>query len=98
MTAERLLARRHVVLVLRLVVDDHGRLAHGVAVDLAGRSTRTFHAWNDLSAVARPRPSQRPIPAHSTGLDRGTAACRRRRPMTDSRPWHASDPGPVLDG
>jgi hypothetical protein len=46
---ERLGDKRHVTLVLRLVVDIAGTLMHGEIGDLNGRTRGRFAAWDKLA-------------------------------------------------
>jgi hypothetical protein len=53
---ESLTDNRQVTLLLRLVLAQTGRLVHGEALDLSGRSLGRFRAWEELEAVVRRAP------------------------------------------
>lgn len=48
-TGERLGDKRHITLVLRLVVDGAGTLMHGEIGDLNGMTLGRFAAWDKLA-------------------------------------------------
>jgi hypothetical protein len=49
-----MLEKQHqLVVVLRLVVDDVGRLSHGEAVDANGASIGRFSDWRRISPIVR---------------------------------------------
>lgn len=50
---DSLAQRRHVVAVLRLVLDDGGRLSHGEVVDASGRVRGRFGDWPAMVRVLR---------------------------------------------
>ena len=45
--------RRQVIVILRLVVDNRGRLSHGEAVDLEGVTFGRFTDWRRISPIVR---------------------------------------------
>ena len=45
--------RRHAVVVLRLVLDEGGRLSHGEVVDASGRFRGRFGDWPAMVRVLR---------------------------------------------
>ena len=64
-TDERLGDKRHVTLVLRLVVNATGRLVHGEIGDLEGTARGRFAAWDKLATsvqavLASDDPRRRP--------------------------------------
>jgi hypothetical protein len=48
LTGERLADKRHVTLILRLVVDSDGALAYGEVLDMESGSSARFASWQDL--------------------------------------------------
>ena len=44
-------SKQTVTLVLRLVLDEQGRLEHGELVDLTGKNAGRFNSWDGLVSV-----------------------------------------------
>ncbi len=45
--------KRHIIVILRLVVDRHGRLLDGQLVDVEGTLGGRFHGWCDVTSTVR---------------------------------------------
>ena len=45
--------KRYITVVLRLVLDEHGRLTHGQLVDVANGRKRRFIGWRGLVQAVR---------------------------------------------
>ena len=48
LTGERLANKRHITLILRLVVDSDGTLAYGEVLDMESGSSARFANWQNL--------------------------------------------------
>ncbi len=45
--------KRHIIVILRLVVDRHDRLLDGQLVDTEGTLGGRFHQWRDVTSTVR---------------------------------------------
>lgn len=65
-SADKLADRRHVTVVLRLLLDRHGRLIYGEVVDPAAHPQRRFVGWRGVTRAIRAWLSAQELPDATT--------------------------------
>ena len=63
--------KHHVILILHMVIDQHGRLLDGQLVDLEGRLGGRFRGWQDLSRTVRDWLSEQELDGQASDGDSG---------------------------